>query len=94
MMHNFKIIISNAAKEDFRNETAYYKKTLVVSLSKRFSAAVKAALLKIQDSPTVYSIRYKNIRIVYTKKFPYALHFIIKEDAVYIIAIIYSAQYP
>ena len=41
-----------------------------------------------------YAIRYNNVRIAHTEKFPYAIHFFIDNDLIVIIAIIYSGRNP
>jgi mRNA-degrading endonuclease RelE of RelBE toxin-antitoxin system len=45
----------------------------------KFSLAVEIALERITKFPTAYSIRYKNIRLIYTKTFPYVIHYYVDE---------------
>lgn len=48
-------------------------------LEKRFANAIELAILKLQQWPAAYAIRYKNVRIAYPVIFPYAIHFYIDE---------------
>jgi hypothetical protein len=52
------------------------------------------ALAKLQKQPTYYAIRYRNVRIIHTNKFPYAVHFFIDEDLIVITAIVYAGRDP
>lgn len=66
----------------------------VNGLSQRFTQAVKTTIVDLQKHPTFYAIRYKNIRVAHTSKFPYAVHFFIDNDLIVITAIIYGGRDP
>jgi plasmid stabilization system protein ParE len=61
-------------------------------LEKRFVSAVKDALHKLEKYPTAFAIRYKHIRIIKTKVFPYNIYFYINNNDVIIIAVIHSKR--
>jgi len=63
-------------------------------LDVRFVAAVKETLSNILKMPSVYAVRYRNIRIAHTKVFPYNVHFYIDETKakVVIIGIVHSKR--
>jgi hypothetical protein len=82
------------AKVDLKDAILYYKLTGVKGLSKRFSQAVKAAIGQVLKNPGAYAIRYKNIRIIHTDTFPYAIHFFVENDSIIITAIIYNRRDP
>jgi hypothetical protein len=91
----YKIVIQNLAKEDFEQARNFYKEALVKDLSKRFAQEIKFTLInKIAIHPTAFAIRYKNVRVVHTHKFPFAIHFIIDEflKTIFIIAIIHTKR--
>ncbi len=92
---SYKIVIQNLAKEDFRRANSFYKETLVKGLSKRFAQEIKFTITnKIARYPTAFAIRYRNVRIDHTHKFPFAIHFLVDElnKIIYIIAIIHSRR--
>ena len=93
----YKIIIQNLAKEDFRQARNFYKETLIKDLSKRFAQEIKFTLTnKIAIYPTAFAVRYRNVRVIHTHKFPFAIHFFIDElnKTIFIIAIIHSKRLP
>ena len=83
------------SKEDVRKAKAWYYKQHP-GLEKRFAEAVKIAILKLQQNPFVYTVRYKNIRIAHSKTFPYGIHFYIDDSnkQIVIIAIIHNKRHP
>ena len=64
------------------------------NLDVRFVSAVKETLSNILKMPSAYAVRYRNIRIVHTKIFPYNVHFYIDETKaqVVIIGIIHNKR--
>ena len=90
----YKTIIQLEAAQDFKEAKLWYKRTKVNGLSQRFTDAVKTNIINLQKYPNAYAIRYNNIRIAHTEKFPYAIYFFIDNDLIVIIAIIYSGRNP
>ena len=90
----YKTIIQLEAAHDFKAAKLWYKRTKVNGLSQRFTNAVKSTITNLQKYPTAYAVRYKNVRIAHTEKFPYAIHFFIDNDLIVITAIIYSGRDP
>lgn len=93
-MAKYKVFVLDLAKEDFEAGKKYYQQIPVKGLSNRFRNAVKSKLIKISKHPAAYSVRYKNVRIAYTEKFPYAIHFFLENDAIFITAIIFDKRDP
>ena len=90
----YKTIIQLEAVQDFEEAKLWYRRTKVNGLPQRFTSAVKTTITNLQKYPTAYAIRYENVRIAHTEKFPYAIHFFIDNDRIVIIAIIYSGRDP
>jgi len=63
-------------------------------LDMKFGIAVKEALSNILKTPLIYAVRYKNVRIAHTKKFPYNIHFYIDETntTVVIIGVVHNKR--
>ena len=72
----YKTIIQLEAAKDFKKAKLWYKRTKVAGLPQRFSNAVRTTITNLQKYPTAYAVRYKNVRIAHTEKFPYAIHFL------------------
>jgi mRNA-degrading endonuclease RelE of RelBE toxin-antitoxin system len=90
----YKVVIQLVAVEEFKEARQWYKNTKVQGLSKRFANTVKATISSLQKNPTLYAIRYKNVRIIHTHKFPYAIHYFIDQNLIVITAIIYCGRDP
>jgi hypothetical protein len=58
--------------------------------------AIENTIIKLQEWPKVYGIRYKNVRIAHPPIFPYSIHFYIDdvENRIVIIAIIHGRRHP
>jgi plasmid stabilization system protein ParE len=89
-----KYKILQLAVQDFSEAKKWYANLKVNGLSNRFSAEVKSAIKNILSNPYANAIRYREVRITHTKKFPYAIHYFIEEDTIVIIAIIYDRRDP
>ena len=89
-----KYQILPAAREEFRWARQWYKQQGVQGLSDRFALSVKAAIIKIRQQPFSYAVRYKNVRIAHTDKFPYAIHFYLDQNIIIITAIIFQGRNP
>ncbi len=93
-MH-YQVLFFDEVLLDVRKARAWYKEKSE-GLELRFSMAVQNAIQKIIKMPNAYSIRYKNIRIIHTKTFPYNIHFYVDESikAVVITAIVHKKRNP
>jgi len=80
----YKIIYVDKAKQDVRESKAWYKQQRN-GLQKQFASAIIKAISLLQKNPYAYAIRYKNIRIIHPKTFPFGIHFYIDETAKQII---------
>ena|ERR1700761_8926738 len=90
----YKVVIQLEAVQEFKEARLWYRNTNVKGLSQRFASAVKATITRVQKQPTQFAIRYKNVRVAHTNKFPYAVHFFVDNDIIVITAIIYGGRDP
>ncbi len=70
------ILYFDEVKKDIVQAKSWYKEQQE-GLQIRFALEIKEAIIAILKNPTIYSIRYKNIRIAHPKIFPYNIHFYI-----------------
>lgn len=64
------------------------------NLSLKFISAIEKALEKIQSNPENYQKRYNEIRIIFTKTFPYGIYYTIEENTIFVHAILHHKQNP
>jgi mRNA-degrading endonuclease RelE of RelBE toxin-antitoxin system len=64
-------------------------------LEKEFAFEIEVALEKLKKMPTGYSIRYKNIRIIHAKVFPYNIHYYLDEGnkAIVVVGMVHKKRH-
>lgn len=88
---NYKILIVEEAKNDFRKAQTWYK-NIDSKLAVKFLISFKKSLLDIKKNPLHFQIRYDDVRIVLLYTFPYLIHYSIRKDIVIIQAIYHSSR--
>lgn len=80
---------------DILNIVDYYKE-INPQLPKEFLNRIKEAKIYIEKSPLGFQIKYREVRTVLLKQFPYHIHYIIDEPKklVVVLAIIHSYKNP
>lgn len=84
---------SEDAEKDIKEVVDYYNsldKKLVTSLFKEIKLVEK----KVLFSPKIYHIRYKNIRRVNLKKFPFCLFYIIESSKIIVLSVVHEYRDP
>lgn len=92
-MKNYKLKILPSAKKDWQEARIWYKQQNS-NLPTRFNEQIKATAIQICKLPFSHAVRYKNVRIANTRIFPYAVHYLVEEETIIIIAIHHTAINP
>lgn len=74
----YKVIISPRAQKEIENTIDYYA-LYSVAAPANFTAILKESYSILETNP-FFGVRYKNVRALKLKKFPYSLYFIINAD--------------
>ncbi|MFK7114261.1 type II toxin-antitoxin system RelE/ParE family toxin [Flavobacterium oreochromis] len=88
---NYKIIILNEAKTDFRESYIWYKE-ISPKLAKRFQNSFKKSVSVLSINPLHFQIRYDDVRVIMLTAFPYLIHYSINNDKIIIKAIYHSSR--
>ena len=88
---NYRIVIIDEAKFDFRKALFYYK-DINPKLAIRFNQSFKESIKTIKEKPELFQIRFENVRIKMLKTFPYLIHFTIYDNLIVIKAIYHSSR--
>lgn len=72
----YKLIYRHDARLNIQTAKTWYKKQRL-GLQKDFAASVKEAITRLQASPEAFAVRYKKVRIIHTRTFPFSIHFYI-----------------
>ncbi|PBJ14622.1 type II toxin-antitoxin system RelE/ParE family toxin [Flavobacterium sp. ACN6] len=88
---NYRIVILDEAKLDYKKSLFWYK-NINPKLSVRFNDSFKKSVAILKKDPFLFQIRYDNIRILFLKTFPYAIHYSIYENSVVIKSIFHTSR--
>lgn len=92
-----KLIIRSNAKAKLIKEIDYYNH-IDEELAKRFFNEIDTCIGYIKENPLLFQKRYGNIRVCFTKTFPYGIYYVIKETPklkkkrIYIINILHTSR--
>jgi len=94
-MKKYRVKVEPIALADIQEITNWYNERQV-GLGKRFQDAAVRHINSLSNNPQKYAIRYKEIRCVKIKKFPYLAHFFINNEnrTVEILAVISTYRNP
>ncbi|WP_407401464.1 type II toxin-antitoxin system RelE/ParE family toxin [Chryseobacterium sp.] len=89
----YDIVYLSDAQNDIQNAKKWYK-SKQIGLEKRFAIEVKNAILLIGNDPHLFEVRYRNTRIVFTKIFPFGIHYTIDktQNRVVILAVLHTSK--
>lgn len=91
----FNIVNAKKVESDILNIVEYYK-DISPKLAKEFISRMKEASVYILNAPFSFQIKYKNVRTVLLKQFPYHIHYLVNEEKeqIVILAVIHSYRNP
>lgn len=89
---SFKIVISEEAEFQIYKAYMYYSE-INDALAERFNDELVEAIDFLKENPEHFQNRYREIRIVLTKNFPYSVHYIIKNNTVYVLKMLHQKQF-
>lgn len=88
----FKIESSDEARLDLYEARDYYSKILEVLLEQLDNALIEC-IDRLNKNSENFQKRYRNIKIVFTKTFPYSIHYLGENKTVYIQRILHQKQF-
>jgi plasmid stabilization system protein ParE len=94
-MKKYKVKIEPEALTDIQEITDWYNEAQT-GLGSRFQNTAIKQINSLNKNPQIYAIRYKEIRCVDIKKFPYMIHFFINDEnnTVEVLAVISTDRNP
>jgi len=88
---SYKVVIIEEAKIDLKKSLLFYK-DIHPKLAIRFNDSLKKSISILKKDPLLFQIRYDNIRIIFLKIFPYAIHYAVYDDCVVIKSIFHTSR--
>ena len=89
----YTLIVKPEAELDILKSAKWYEKKQG-NLGVRFLDEVEEKLRLITQNPLHYQVRYKATRLALVGHFPYAIHFIIEEEKVIVLAVLGTREDP
>lgn len=88
-----KLVIKPEAELELVDALDWYDEQ-VPGLGNRLFQEFNVLFDEIIANPEHFQKKYRNIRIRYTYKFNYGVHYIIEKDTVYVLAILHTSRKP
>ncbi|MBS0307867.1 MAG: type II toxin-antitoxin system RelE/ParE family toxin [Proteobacteria bacterium] len=90
---SFRVEFAPAAEAEIIDAFNWYEQQSF-GLGGEFLRAVKQSEAALSRNPHLYQILYKEIRRTYLRRFPYALHYLIEDDSVLVLACFHFRRDP
>jgi len=87
----YKLIIKTEAELDIAHALEWYA-SQKSGLELDFLNAIEETLAVIERTPKLFQLRYRNIRVVFTKRFPYGIHYTIEKNQVFVHAVLNTSR--
>jgi hypothetical protein len=77
--------------DDFLDGLKYYE-NISEELANRFDFEFWKTVDFLKENPLLYQCRYRNIRIAFTKNFPFGIHFTVDENLIIVYKILHTKR--
>jgi plasmid stabilization system protein ParE len=85
--------LTEAARAELIDAQDWYEAE-VPGLGDRFRAGIDTVIGRMADNPRQFPTVFKTLRRARTKKFPYALFFLVEPDGLLVVACFHSSRDP
>lgn len=89
---SFDIKFSDEALLDLSETRGFYSK-VSSELVLKFDAELIEIIERIQVNPEHFQKRYRTIKIVFTKKFPFGIHYLVGNNTIFIQRILHAKRF-
>lgn len=88
-----RLIIKPLAEIEIAEAIEWYE-TSKEGLGLEFIAQLDKCLERISENPEHFQKRYGEIKIVFTKRFPYGIHYTFESGTIYVHAVLHTKREP
>ncbi|MDZ7934727.1 MAG: type II toxin-antitoxin system RelE/ParE family toxin [Emticicia sp.] len=94
-MKNYTILINQDALQDIRDATDWYN-FKANGLGNEFKKQVISQISSLRKNPSIYAIRYADVRCLVIKNYPFLVHFTVDEAnyLVNVFAVFHTSRNP
>ncbi len=90
---SFTVIFEPDSEQEIIEAFQWYEEQSF-GLGGEFLRAVKQSEAALSRNPYQYQVQYKEVRYAFLRRFPYALHYIIEENTVSVLACFHFRRDP
>ena len=89
----YKVVIKTLAEKDISEAAEYYYKKAPHLISE-YIVAVNNAVELLLKNPKHFQRRYKEVRVIFIKPFPFGLYYTIEDQTVFVHAVLHTRRDP
>jgi toxin ParE1/3/4 len=89
----YNLIITPLAEQDIAESYQWYNEQQD-GLGNDFLNELERSLDLIKTNPHQYQVRYKQIRMTKVRRFPICLHYLVREEEIFVQAILSTSRNP
>lgn len=89
----YKLLVSDEAILDIADAMFWYNVSQG-GLGDKFQKDLKTQLDLLRTNPESFQLRYKNVRVLFLKKYPFGIHYFIEENIIKVIAVFHTKRNP
>ena len=89
----FKLVIKTLAEQDITEAVEWYYKQSPQIIPK-FIAEIDKAIELIRHNPQHFQKRYKEVRLIFIKAFPFSLYYTIENKTIFVHALLQNKRDP
>jgi toxin ParE1/3/4 len=93
MSAKYSLFISDEAYFDILDAFLWYE-ALRDGLGKDFELCLEAKFNQLVKNPELFQVKYKEIRVAFTERFPFGIHYLMQDNTVKVIAVFHTARDP
>ena len=86
-----RTVIEPQASSDIMEAAEWYE-TQLTGLGVEFVLEVNRAIDKVQENPRLYYQVYRGVRRVLSRRFPYAIYYLLSETEIRILAVLHQSR--
>lgn len=92
-MKKYRVVLSNEAVNDLNEAYVWYDLQRPY-LGYEFELSIEAIIQQLSRNPLEIQKKYKSIRVAYTSRFPFGVHYFIDNELVKVIGIFHTNRSP
>jgi toxin ParE1/3/4 len=89
----YQLLLSDESRLDILEAFSWYESRRP-GLGKDFELCLEAGLNQLQQDPSLFQKRYKNLRIYFIDRFPYGIHYLIEQNTVKVFGVFHTSRNP